>query len=57
MKKLNYEEKLEAEFTPYTAVMQYDQIEEVLWKKEIRIFDLAIGTSINFAYFILLVAY
>jgi hypothetical protein len=33
MKKLNYEEKLEAEFAPYTAVMQYDQIEEVLWKK------------------------
>jgi hypothetical protein len=33
MKKLNYEEKLEAEFAPYTAVMQYDEIEEVCWKK------------------------
>jgi hypothetical protein len=33
MKKLNYEEKLEAEFAPYTAVMQYDQIEEDLWKR------------------------
>jgi hypothetical protein len=33
MKKLNYKDKLEVEFAPYTAFMQYDQIEEVLWKK------------------------
>jgi hypothetical protein len=29
---LNYDDKLEAEFAPYTAVMQYDQIEQDLWK-------------------------
>jgi hypothetical protein len=28
MKKLNYEEKLEVKFAPYTAIMQYDQIEQ-----------------------------
>jgi hypothetical protein len=32
IKKLNYDKKLEAEFVPYTAVMQYNQIEEALWK-------------------------
>jgi hypothetical protein len=32
--KLNYNEKLEAEFPPsYTAVMQYNQIEQDLWKR------------------------
>jgi hypothetical protein len=30
IKKLNYDDKLEAEFAPYTAVMQYDQIEQDL---------------------------
>jgi hypothetical protein len=33
IKRLNYDEKLEAEFAPYTAVAQFDQIEEALWKK------------------------
>jgi hypothetical protein len=33
VKKLNYEEKLEAEFAPYIAVEQYDKIEEDLWKR------------------------
>jgi hypothetical protein len=33
IKKMNYEEKLEAEFAPYVAVEQYDKIEEELWKR------------------------
>jgi hypothetical protein len=33
IKKLNYKEKLEAEFAPYTAVAQFDQIEDAMWKK------------------------
>jgi hypothetical protein len=32
-KKDNYEEKLQAEFAPYTAVDRYDEIEEVLWTR------------------------
>jgi hypothetical protein len=34
VKKLNYEEKLEAEFVPYTAVKQYNKIEDEMWKRE-----------------------
>ena len=32
IKKLNYKEKLKVEFAPYTAVAQFDQIKEAMWK-------------------------